>query len=116
MISKVRQIWTVFKSQLLKGIRKGHMKQENFIGRYVDIEIDRRQWVGKNGCIIVGKKDLETGVRKVHQQIIFYVEDSIISKWLGFKKNKTHYILAGWYKAGISKPSIGGITLEGETA
>jgi len=114
MIKKLRVLIFVFLNQLLKEIRMGWMKDKRFIGRYVHVEIERRNWAKDTGAILVGEKNIPTGLRKVHEQIIFYVPDNMISYWLGFKKNRIHYQLAGWFQKGPMPQSIGGITLEGK--
>jgi hypothetical protein len=83
--------------QLLKEVRLLYMSEKVFVGRYVEVEIARRQWAKKNPVIILGEKRIPTGVRKVHQQMVFYVTDNAISKMLGFKKQRIHYTLAGWH-------------------
>lgn len=98
MIKKARLIWRVFWSAIMKDLRVGHIQEKSFIGKYVDIEIERRRWAEDSGCIITGEKHFKNaGGRKVHQQVVFYVPGTFISKWLGFKKGVPHYQLAGWY-------------------
>ena len=98
MIKKAKLIWKVFWSAIINDLRVSHIREKSFIGRYIDIEIERRRWADKTGCIITGEKHLRNaGGRKIHQQIVFYVPGTFISKWLGFKKGEPHYRLAGWY-------------------
>ena len=113
MIKKARLLIFVFFQSILKEIRKGHMSNKRFIGRYVDVEIERRNWAKKTNVIIIGEKNIGTGIRKVREQIIFYVPDTMFASWLGFKKNRVHYELAGWFQKGPAPVRIGGITLEG---
>ncbi len=113
MIKKAKAIILVFLNELLKEIRMSYMKEKRFIGRYIDVEIERRKWAKDTGVILLGERRIETGIRKVHEQIVSYANDNTITRWLGFKKNQIHYTLAGWYQDG-SPPKIGGITLEGE--
>lgn len=113
-MKKARVLILVFLNAFLKNIRMSYMSDVRFIGRYVDVEIERRNWAKKTGSILIGEKNIPTGLRKVHEQIVFYVPDNLVSKWLGFKKNKVHYQLAGWFQSGSVPKSIGGITLEGK--
>ncbi len=85
MIKKARLLIFVFFQSILKEIRKGHMSNKRFIGRYVDVEIERRNWAKKTNVIIIGEKNIGTGIRKVREQIIFYVPDTMFASWLGFK-------------------------------
>lgn len=72
--------------------------EKTFYGTYVDIEIERRKWAKDNPIIIVGQKTIRNvGVRKVHEQIIFYTHDNSITKWFGFRKELIHYNLSTWY-------------------
>lgn len=124
MINKIKALTTVFMNELLRELRLGYMKEKNFIGRYADIEIERRTWVNKTNCIIVGQVTENTSVRKIKQQKISYVNDTFIARWLGFIRNKIHYELAGWYQEAAGRmlrniqrdapAKIGGITLEGK--
>ena len=97
LIQKARILTLVFLNALLKEIRLGWIREKSFLGKYVDIEIERRKWVNEKKVIITGEKTLKNaGGRKVHHQIVFYVPGNFISKWMGYTKLKIHYRLAGW--------------------
>lgn len=119
MIKKSRQILYVFLNAILKKVRMAYMYKKVFIGRYVDIEIERRRWAHDTGCILIGQEKIGTGIRKVHHQIVIYVPDNFISRWLGFRKNKIHFQLAWYLEPGQRNrmnglDQIGGINLEGQ--
>ena len=111
MIKIARQRLRLFWAEFIKQLRMNHIREKEFIGKYVDIEIERRKWASDTGCIITGEKHLKNaGGRKIHQQIVFYVPGTFVSKLLGFTKGESHYRLAGWYDKksgsllGIVKP------------
>lgn len=120
MIKKAKRILFVFLNSLLKELRMSYMYKKSFVGRYVEVEIERRRWAHATGYIIIGQKKIPTGVRKVHHEIVSYVPDNAISYWLGFRKNKVHFDLAWYQEPGKRKrvnglDQIGGINLEGQT-
>lgn len=93
----IKRMILTFLNQLLKELRVSYIREEMFIGKYVDIEIERRNWAKDKKVIITGERTMKNvGGRKVHQQIVFYVPDTFIAKWLGYRKGIPHRRMAGW--------------------
>ena len=79
---------------ILKFVRLSLISNKTFIGYYNDILIERKKFISERHIIIVGSKwKRNDGGRKVHKQIIAYVEDNYFTRFLGFKKGWDHIVL-----------------------
>lgn len=97
MINKIRRMTSMFFKEVLKDLRISYIREEHFVGKYIDIEIERRNWAKDDKVIITGEKTMKNeGGRKVHHQIVFFVPNTFYAKWLGFKKGIPHRRMAGW--------------------
>ena len=79
------------KKKILNKIRMMFVKHKIFIGVHIDIITERKKFVSDRDIIIIGEKWLrQDGHRKVHRQIIWYVENNALTRLMGFKYKKVH--------------------------
>lgn len=90
--------------QFFNWFRKLFVKQITFKGDYADIYMARRKWQHEFSMsygydVILLSIDYKQGFNKngkaKHNELtVFYVEDTVLMKWLGFEKNFVHWALS----------------------
>ena len=88
--SKARLIALVVGQFILKKLRMMFFKQKTFVGKYVDICIERRKFMNENEIYIMADNYTKLSGRKVQEQTLFYVERNAITKFLGFRYTEAH--------------------------
>lgn len=66
-----------------------------FSGDFADVLAARRKFAATHDVIFLGAeyKKERIGRKKLVALVVFYVDDDIISKWLGFRKGEPHRLL-----------------------
>ena len=92
---KIKAIWKLIWAATLKEFRRMWMQNHTFIGRYLDIQIDSKQFFVGRDVIIIGEHWTHkvSGHRKIKQRIVFYVNNNYFTRLLGYRKGVIHYAL-----------------------